>query len=144
MTKTFRDNCDMNIVQQTTCEPLFPDAQMQLKMYLLVPFVRPCMHHNYGGISEESCMQRLRVAYNFGCRTLYNLPWKASVSNHQVQCNNLTFEAIRKCKGLFLGRCRKSENVWFRALMQFNCLYSSLCFEHYNRILLSECSDIVA
>jgi len=24
MTKTFRDNCDKNIVQQTSCEPLFP------------------------------------------------------------------------------------------------------------------------
>jgi len=48
MTKTFRENCDINIVQQTNCEPLFPDVQMQLKMYFFVPFVRPCMHHNYG------------------------------------------------------------------------------------------------
>ena len=29
---------------------------------------------------RKSCMQRLRVAYNFGCRALYNLPWRASVS----------------------------------------------------------------
>ena len=28
MTKTFRDNCDINIVQQTSCEPLFPIVQM--------------------------------------------------------------------------------------------------------------------
>jgi len=28
------------------------------------------------------CMQRLRVACNFGCRALYNLPWRASVSSH--------------------------------------------------------------
>jgi len=27
------------------------------------------------------------VAYNFGCRDLYNLPCRASVSSHQVQCN---------------------------------------------------------
>ena len=27
------------------------------------------------------------VAYNFGCRTLYNLPCWASVSIHQVKCN---------------------------------------------------------
>jgi len=26
---------------------------MQLKMYVFVPFVRPCMHHNYDGISES-------------------------------------------------------------------------------------------
>jgi len=31
MTKTFRDNCDINTVQQTSCEPLFPDVQIQLK-----------------------------------------------------------------------------------------------------------------
>jgi len=30
MAKTFRDNCDKNIVQQTSCKPL-PDVQMQLK-----------------------------------------------------------------------------------------------------------------
>jgi len=39
-------------------------------------------------------MQRLRVAYNFGCRALYNLPWRASVSSHQVQRNIPTFEAL--------------------------------------------------
>jgi len=38
MTKTFRDNCDKNIVQQTSCEPHFPDVQMQLKMYFFAPF----------------------------------------------------------------------------------------------------------
>jgi len=27
------------------------------------------------------------VAYNFECRALYNLPWRASVSGHQIQCN---------------------------------------------------------
>jgi len=48
---------------------------------------------------RKSCMQRLCVAYNFGCRTLYNLPCRASVSSHQVQCNIPTFEALlRKYK----------------------------------------------
>jgi len=51
MTKTFKDNCDYNTVQQTSCEPPFPDVQMQLKTYFFVAFVRPCMHHNYGVIS---------------------------------------------------------------------------------------------
>jgi len=41
------------IVQQTSCEPLFPDAQMQLKFCFFVPFVRPCMHHNYCVISKS-------------------------------------------------------------------------------------------
>ena len=52
MTKTFRDNCDINLVQQTSCEPLFPVVQMQLKTYFFILFVRPCMHLNYGVISE--------------------------------------------------------------------------------------------
>jgi len=62
---------------------------------------------------RKSCMQRLRVAYNFGCRALYNLLWRASVSSHQVQCNIPTFEAVlRKNMYLFLERCRKSNNQW--------------------------------
>ena len=88
---------------------------------------------------RTSCMQRFRVAYNFGCRALYNLPWRASVCSHQVQCNIPTFEGLlRKNTYLFLERCRKSNNIWLRALMQSDCLYSSLFFEHYNRILLCE------
>jgi len=35
-------------------------------------------------------------------------------------------------------RCRKSNNLWLRALMQSDCLYSSLFFEHYNRILVCD------
>jgi len=90
---------------------------------------------------RKSCMERLWVAYNFGCRALYNLPWRASVSSHQVQCNIPTFEALlRKYKYLFLERCRKSNNVWLYALInavtESDCLYLSLFFEHYNRILL--------
>jgi len=51
-----------------------------------------------------------------------------------------TFEALlRKNKYLFLERCSKSNNICLRALMQSDCLYSSLFFEHYNRILLCEC-----
>ena len=59
MTKTFRDICNANIVQQTSCEPLFPDAQVQLKMYFFWCNFR------------KSYMQRLRVAYNFRWRALY-------------------------------------------------------------------------
>ena len=38
----------------------------------------------------------------------------------------------------FLERCRNSNNVWLRALMQSDCLNPSLFFEHYNRILLCD------
>ena len=53
MTKTFRDNCDINILKQTSCEPLFLDVQMQLKMHFFVRFVRTCMHYNYGVTSRN-------------------------------------------------------------------------------------------
>jgi len=54
-------------------------------------------------------------------------------------CNIPTFEALlRKYKYLFLERCRKANNVWLRALMQSDCLFSSLFFEHYYRILLCD------
>jgi len=81
MTKTFRDNCDKSIVQQTSCESLFLDVQMQLKMYFFVPFVRPCTRHNYGGISEsyacKDCVWPIILDAD-----LYSLPWRASVSSH--------------------------------------------------------------
>ena len=89
----------------------------------------------------KSCMQRLRVAYNLEGRALYNLPWRASVSSHQVQCNIPTFEVLlRKNTYLFLERRRKSNNIWLWRATCFDadCLYSSLFFEHYNRTLLFE------
>ena len=138
MTKTFRDNGDINIVYQTSCEPLFPIVQMQLKTNFC-SFCTPMYASQWWCYFRKSCMQRLWVAYNFGCRAPYNLPWTASVSSHQVQCNIATFEALlRKYNYLFLERCRKSKNVWLCALMQSDCLYSSLFFEHHNRILLCE------
>ena len=84
-------------------------------------------------------MQWLHVAYNFGCRVLYNPPWRASVSSNQVQYNIPIFEAlIPKYKYLFVKRCRKSNNIWLHASMQTDCMYSSLYFEEYNSILLCE------
>jgi len=45
---------------------------------------------------------------------------------------------------LFLKRCRKSDNIWLRALMHSDCLYSSLFFEHYTIAFyfVNECSKI--
>ena len=138
MTKTFRDNCDINTVQQTSCEP-FSRCSNTVKNVLFRSFCTPIYASQLRCNFRKSCMQRLRVAYNFGCRALYNLPWRASVSSHQVQCNNVTFlPLLRKYKYLFLERCRKSNNIWLRALVQSDCLYSSLFFEHYNRILLCD------
>jgi len=139
MTNTFRDNCDINIVQQTKLRLSFSRCSYAVKNVLFRSFCTTMYASQLWCNFRKSCMQRLRVAYNFGCRALCNLPWRASVSSHQVQCNIPTFETLlRTYKYLFLERCRKSKNVWLRALMQSECLYSSLFFEHYNRILLCD------
>jgi len=114
MTKTFRDNCDKNIVQQTSCEPFFPHVQMQLKMYFFVPFVRPCMHHKYGGISEShTCKDCVwPIILDAGLYTTCPGERVLVVMTHQVQCNIPTFEAVlRKNMHLFLEKCRRSNNV---------------------------------
>jgi len=139
MTKTFRDNCDIIIVQQTSCEPPFPDVQMQLKTYFFVPFVRPCMHHNYGVISgSHACRDCVRHII-FDAELYITSPGERVLVATMVQCNIPTFEALfRKYTYLFLERCRKSNNIWLSAWMQSVCLYSSLYFERYNGILLCE------
>jgi len=138
MTKTFRNNCDINIVQQTSCEP-FSRCSNAVKNVLFCYFCTSMYASQLWCNFNKSCMQKLRVAYNFGCRALYNLLWILSVSSHQIQCNIPIFEALLlKSTYLFLERCRKSNNIWLHALMQSNCLYSSTFFEHYNRILLCE------
>jgi len=106
-------------------------------MYFFIPSVRPCMHyHNYDVISGSHAYRDCVRPTIFGAG-LYNLPWEASVSSHQVQYNTPAFEALlRKNVHLFLEQCRQSNNVWLHALMQSDCLYSSLFFEHYNCILL--------
>jgi len=89
MTKTFRDNRDKNIVQQTSCEPLFADVQMQLKMYFFVPFVRPCVHHNYGGISESHAFKDCvwPIIWDAGLYTTFPGQRVLVVMTHQVHCN---------------------------------------------------------
>jgi len=85
MTKTFRDNCDISIVQQASCEHHFSDVQMQLKLYIFVPFVRPCMHHNYGVISgSHACRDCVwHIILDAELYTSYPGDWRASVSSHQ-------------------------------------------------------------
>ena len=125
--------------KQGQAASLFVRCSNAIKNVLFRSFCTPMYASQPWCNFRKSCMQRLRAAYNFGCRALYNLPWRVSVSSHQVQCNILTFEASqRKYKYLFLERCRKSNNICLRALMQSDCLYSFLFFEHYNHILLCE------
>jgi len=57
-------------VQQTSCEPLFPVVQNAVKNVLLRSFCTPMYASQLWCNFRKSCMQRLRVAYNFGCRAL--------------------------------------------------------------------------
>jgi len=123
---------------------------MQLKMYIWVPFVRPCMHHKYSGISKShACKDWVGpIILDAELYTTCSGEWMLVVMTHQVQCNIPVFEALlRKNMYLFLERCRRSNRVWLPALTQSDCLqsslffdflHSSLFFEHYNRILLCD------
>jgi len=80
---------------------------MQLKMYFFVPFVRPCMHHNYGGISESNACKDCVWAMILDAGLCTTCPGKRVlvVMAHQVQYNIPTFEAVlRKNMYLFLIR----------------------------------------
>jgi len=72
----------------------FSRCSNAVKNVLFCSFCTPMYASQLWCKFRKSCMQRLRVAYNFGCRALHNLPWRASVSSHQVQCNIPTFEAL--------------------------------------------------
>jgi len=76
----------------------FPDVQMHLKMYIFVPFVRPCMHHNYGGISEShACKDCVwPIILDAELYTIFPGERVLVIMTHQVQCTGdiPTFEAL--------------------------------------------------
>ena len=130
-------------MQQTSCQPLFPDVQMQLKMYIFVPFVRPYMHNKSGGISESHACKDCAWPTILDAELYTTCPGERVlvVMTHQVQCTGdiPRFGALlRTNMYLFLERSRRSNNVWLPALTQSDCSYSSLLFEHYNSILLCD------
>jgi len=52
------------------------------KNVLFRSFCTPIYASQIWWIFRKSCMQTLPVVYDFGCRALYNLPWRASVSSY--------------------------------------------------------------
>jgi len=65
-----------------------------VKNLLFRSFCTPMYASQLWGNFRKPCMQRLRVAYNLGCRTLYNLPWRTSVSTVAIRLN-VTFLHLR-------------------------------------------------
>jgi len=60
---------------------IFSRCSNAVKNVLFRSFCTPMYASQLWWNFRKSCMQTLRVAYNFGCRALYNLPWRASVSS---------------------------------------------------------------
>ena len=90
---------------------------------------------------RKSCMQILRVAYNFGCRALYNLPWRASVSSHQVQCNIPTFEALlRKYK--YQKPCKPYQSLFAKSCATLNVQRSHLWLNWLTKIVYLKPSSV--
>ena len=145
MTKTFRDKCESNMKQLTSCELIFPDVRTQWKMYSFVPTVGPCMHHNYWCDFRKAYIPWLRAAYNFGCRVLYNLPWRASVSSYQVQSNIPTFETLLK-KCVSVSWTMQSPTMYSFALCCSPIVYTSISPYYLNTTtafhFVTECPDV--
>jgi len=84
-------------------------------MNFFIPAARPYMHHKLWCKFRKQRMLSWRLVCNFWCKALYNLPWRASVSSHQVQRKIPAFDtSLWKNVYLFLERCRKSNNGWLR------------------------------
>jgi len=101
-------------VQQTSCEPRLPIFKCSQKCKIFILFVRPCMHQNYGGISESHACKDYVWPIIFDADLYTTCPGERVivVMTHQVRCNIPTFGAVlRKNMHLFLERCRRSNNV---------------------------------
>jgi len=69
-------------------------------MNFFVPIVRPCMHHNCGGISESHTCKDCVWSMILDVELYTTCPGERVlvVVSHQVQCNITTFEALFKKK----------------------------------------------
>ena len=131
--------------QWTSSKLLFPDVRTQLKMYSFVPSVCPCMHHYYWYDFRKAYIPWLCADYNFGCRALYNLPWRASVSSYQVPCNIPTFDTLLK-KCVSLSWMMQSPTIYGCALCCSQIVYTSISPYYLNTMtvfyFVTECLDI--
>jgi len=83
-------------------------------MYFFLPFVRPCMHHYYGGISESHACKHCVWPIILDAELYTTCPGERVlvVMTHHVQCSIPTSEALlRKNVHLFLERHRRYNNV---------------------------------
>ena len=116
----------------------FSRCSRAVKNVLFRSFCTP-MFASHGGISESHACKDCVWPIILDAELYTTCPGERVlvVMTHQVQYNIPAFQALlRKNIYFFRGRCRRSNNVWLPALTQSDCLYTSLFFEHCNRILL--------
>jgi len=82
-------------------------------MHFFVPFVRPCLHHNYGGISEShACKDCVwPIILDAELDTTCPGEWVLVVMTSQVQHSIPTIETVNKNTHFLLERCRRSDNI---------------------------------
>ena len=104
----------ITILCSKQAESLFYWRSNAVKNVLFRSFVRHCMHHNYGGLSEcHACKDCVwPTILDAGLYTTCPGERVLVVMTHQVQCYIPTFEAVlRKNMYFFAERCRRSNNV---------------------------------
>jgi len=129
-----------------TVSLLFPMFKCRVKNVVFHSFCTPMDVSQLWCNLRKSCMQRLNVAYNFGCRAPSNLPWRtsASSSTQQVQCNIPTAwgSVTKNIYYLFLKRRGKSNNIgcmlWYSQIVYIirpYCLNTTITFYSVNEWL---------
>ena len=109
---------------------------MQLKTYFFVPFVRPFMHHICGVISGSHACRDCVWHIILDAELYTTCPGERVLV--AIRCN-VTFLPLRLCyENTRTCFSKDAEDLTTCALMQSDCLHSSLFFEHYNRILPCE------
>ena len=75
---------------------------------------------------------QLHVAYNDSYRILHNIPRYVSASNHQVQSNIETLEAlIRKHIFSFINCCMNSQNIFIMSFMLSDLWYKLYYYQYF-------------
>jgi len=111
-------------------------------MYFLIPAVHPCMHRNCGVISgrhtSRDCAWPIILATGLyttcrGERELVVIRFNVTFLPLRSHCDKMCTSFLNDAEGLTTYGC-----IPTRALMQSDCLYLSLYFEYYIRILLCD------
>jgi len=132
VTKTFRDNCDINSVAnklQASFSRCSNHYQIQLKRtFTFLLYAHVCMHLNYGVISGSHACRDCVWHIILDAELYTTCPGEQVLVATRFNVTFLLEALLRKYTYLFLERCRKSNNLWLRALIQS----AIVCTRHYS------------